>query len=213
MENLIMEEYMKKVRDEYIENEKIYAEAVVLINRKFVRLINITVEQWLDLKYSDHRTMDSYVKKGVIATCLIRSYKRQFDDYLAINRKRDVYERDHDIEYDPSNKVFAKWLASKICNHLDMDWHTRNALWVYWMWGNDEEVLIDDENFIQKEHDTNEGVELEEIFGINTNLFHYETPLYKAFNEFSHLLNIDVNLFTYDVPRLKAFDEEEWIDW
>ncbi|GJR07249.1 hypothetical protein Tco_0530233 [Tanacetum coccineum] len=190
MENLTIEEYMKKVYDEYIENAKIYAEAVVLINRK---LIDISPEQWLDLKYCDHRTMDPYVKRSLIATWLIRSYKWQFDEYLAIKQERDVYERDCDIEYDPSDKDFVEWLASKFCNHLEMDWYTKNALWVYWMRGDDEELFTDDEDSIPKEHDNNNEVE--------------------AFNESNYLLNIDIDLFTYDVSGFEVLNNDEWMDW
>ncbi|GJX61882.1 hypothetical protein Tco_0294782 [Tanacetum coccineum] len=159
MENLTMEEYMKKFRDEYIENEKIYAEA--------------------------------------------------FDEYLAIKRDRDVYERNRDIEDDLSNKVFVEWLALKFCSHLDMDWYTKNTPWVYWVRGDDEEVLTDDEDSIPKEHDNDNEAEIDEIFGIDTDLFHYITPLCKAFNEFNYLLNIDIDLFTYDISR---FEEKPWSD-
>ncbi|GJZ28714.1 hypothetical protein Tco_0573361 [Tanacetum coccineum] len=38
----------------YDECEKIYAEAVIFIDKRLVRLINVTVEQWLNLKYGDH---------------------------------------------------------------------------------------------------------------------------------------------------------------
>ncbi|GKD36456.1 hypothetical protein Tco_1251965 [Tanacetum coccineum] len=35
----------------YDEEEKSYAEAVIFINKRLVRLIDVTLEQWLDLKY------------------------------------------------------------------------------------------------------------------------------------------------------------------
>ncbi|GKF92447.1 hypothetical protein Tco_0279166, partial [Tanacetum coccineum] len=38
----------------YDEYEKIYAEAVIFINKRLVRLIDVTLEQWLDLKYGNH---------------------------------------------------------------------------------------------------------------------------------------------------------------
>nr|GEX07210.1 hypothetical protein [Tanacetum cinerariifolium] len=117
----------------YEECEKIYAEAVISINKILVRLIDVTMEQWLELKYGNHKTMDKNVKKGVTGTWLIRSYKLQFKEYLEIKKKRDTYAREVDMEYDPSNLVFVEWLALKFYNHLDMDWYTKNALWVYWM--------------------------------------------------------------------------------
>ncbi|GKC78649.1 hypothetical protein Tco_1129423 [Tanacetum coccineum] len=55
----------------YDECEKIYIKAVIFINKRLVRLIDMTVKQWLDLKYGDHKTMDKKIKDGVIATWLI----------------------------------------------------------------------------------------------------------------------------------------------
>ncbi|GKB92078.1 hypothetical protein Tco_0964350, partial [Tanacetum coccineum] len=60
-------------------------------------------EQWLDVKYGNHETMDKNIKDGVISTWLIRSYKQQFNDYVEINRKNDVFEHNADMECDPSN--------------------------------------------------------------------------------------------------------------
>ncbi|GJU72866.1 hypothetical protein Tco_1264271 [Tanacetum coccineum] len=107
MEKLAMEEYMKKARVEYEETKKIYAQVVIFVNKRLVRLMDVTVEQWLDLKYDDHMKMDMNIKKGVIATWLIRSYKQQFEDYTKI--KKDMITRAHEVEteYDPSNLAFA----------------------------------------------------------------------------------------------------------
>ncbi|GKD31604.1 hypothetical protein Tco_1242382, partial [Tanacetum coccineum] len=102
----------------YKECEKIYAEAVILIDKRFVRLIDATVEQWLDLKYGDHKTMDENVKKG----------------------------------------------------------------------GDDEVELTDEEISNIEDEDGSEMDEKAKIFRIETNLFDFETPLCKAFNEFSYLL-------------------------
>ncbi|GKC09255.1 hypothetical protein Tco_1000865 [Tanacetum coccineum] len=74
----------------YEECEKIYAKAVIFINKRLVKLIDVTVEQWLDLKYGNHKTMDKNVKKGVIGAWLIRSYKLQFEEYLEIKKQRDT---------------------------------------------------------------------------------------------------------------------------
>ncbi|GJV83287.1 hypothetical protein Tco_1523185 [Tanacetum coccineum] len=75
----------------YEECKKIYAEAVILIDKRLVSFIDVTVEQWLDLKYGNHKIMDKNIKKGVIGTWLIRSYKLQFEEYLEIKRQRDTY--------------------------------------------------------------------------------------------------------------------------
>ncbi|GJR72935.1 hypothetical protein Tco_0085300 [Tanacetum coccineum] len=102
----------------YDENEQIYAEAVIPINKRLVRLIDVTVEQLLDLKFTDHRK---------------------------IKMQLEVYGLYTDVKCDPSNVDFAEWLASKYSNHMTMDWYTKNALLIYWIRGDDEEVLTDEE--------------------------------------------------------------------
>ncbi|GKB04872.1 hypothetical protein Tco_0833067 [Tanacetum coccineum] len=66
------------------EYERMFIEAVILINRKLIRLIDITLEQWLDLKFGDHRKVDKEVMESVVSTWLIRSYKKQFEEYMKI---------------------------------------------------------------------------------------------------------------------------------
>ncbi|GKC50328.1 hypothetical protein Tco_1073073 [Tanacetum coccineum] len=66
LENGDLDVYEQKVC--YDECEKIYAEAIIFTNKRLVRLIDVTMEQWLDMKYGDHKTMDKIVKDGVIAT-------------------------------------------------------------------------------------------------------------------------------------------------
>ncbi|GKC11315.1 hypothetical protein Tco_1008097 [Tanacetum coccineum] len=52
-----------------------------------------------------------------------------------------------------------------------------------------------------------EDNEIAEIFRIETNLFHFETPLCSAFNEFNYLLKIDIDLFTHDILGVKTYEE------
>ncbi|GKA83659.1 hypothetical protein Tco_0805254 [Tanacetum coccineum] len=59
----------------------------------------------------------------------ILSYKLQFEEYLEIKRQRETYAREVDMEYNPSNLVFAEWLASKFYNHLEMDCPRRIPPW------------------------------------------------------------------------------------
>ncbi|GJZ87738.1 hypothetical protein Tco_0659348, partial [Tanacetum coccineum] len=121
----------------YDENEQIYVEAVILINKRLVRLIDITVEQWLDLKFGDHRKVDKEIMEEVC---------------------------------DPSNVDFAKWLASKFSNHMKMDWYTKNALWLYWIRGDDEEVLTDEELSDLEEEKVSEEKEIAEISKTEMNI-------------------------------------------
>ncbi|GJT76429.1 hypothetical protein Tco_1043154 [Tanacetum coccineum] len=92
-----VEQTINPTHNDLEEHEWRYAEAVILINKILVRLIDVTVEQWLNLK-------------------------RKFKEYLDIKRQREIYAREVDMEYNPSNLEFAKWLALKFYNHLEMDW-------------------------------------------------------------------------------------------
>ncbi|GJU17396.1 reverse transcriptase domain-containing protein [Tanacetum coccineum] len=89
----------------YEECEKIYGEVVIFINKRLVRLVDVTVEQWLDLKYGNHMTMDENVKKRVISTWLIRSYKLQFEEYLEIKKQRDTDMKPNNLLMGPRGQL------------------------------------------------------------------------------------------------------------
>ncbi|GJU85143.1 hypothetical protein Tco_1292689 [Tanacetum coccineum] len=71
------------------------------------------------------------------------------------------------------------------------------------------------EKFIQKfyqlsdDHEDDDPDDIAEIFKIEENLFDYETPLYKAFNEFNYLLKINTDLFTFEIQEIKTYEEYE----
>ncbi|GJV02006.1 hypothetical protein Tco_1335575 [Tanacetum coccineum] len=70
----------------------------------------------------------------------------------------------------------------------------------YQLSDNNEEMEVDEDD------DPNDIVE---IFKIEGNLFDYETPLCKAFNDFNYLLKIDMDLFTFDIQGIKTYEEYE----
>ncbi|GKC44498.1 hypothetical protein Tco_1062220 [Tanacetum coccineum] len=74
-----------------------------------------------------------------------------------------------------------------------MDRYTKNSLWIYLKRGDDEEVLTDDELSNLEEKNVNEENEIIELFRIEIDLFHFNTPLCKAFKEFNYLVQIDVD--------------------
>ncbi|GJR44720.1 hypothetical protein Tco_1312823 [Tanacetum coccineum] len=160
--------------------------------------------------------MDENIKKWVISTWLIKSYKLQFNEYLEIKKQRDTYARDVDMEYDPSNLVFTKWLASKFYNHLDMDWYTKNALWIYWARGYDEVELSDEESLDPDDENPIDENEVAKFFRIETNVFDFKTPTCIAFKEFNCLLQIDPDVLTKDIDGFKTYEDykEDWIfEW
>ncbi|GJT24242.1 hypothetical protein Tco_0894179 [Tanacetum coccineum] len=155
----------------YDECEKMYAKIVNFINKRLVRLINVTVEQWLYLKYGDHMMVSNEVKESVIATWLIRSYKKQFEEYMEIKKQKEVYGLDANMEYDPSNVYFDEWLALKFSNYMTIDWYMKNALWIYCIRGDDEEVITNDELSNLGDGNLIEETKIAEIFKIETDIF------------------------------------------
>ncbi|GKC07683.1 hypothetical protein Tco_0999293 [Tanacetum coccineum] len=154
--------------------------------------------------------------KSVYAEAVIfikDSYKKQFEEYMKIKRQYEVYRLYINVLRDLYNTEFSEWLALKFCNHRTMDWYTKKALWIYWKRGDDEVVLIDEEiSDLEDEKLINEN-EIAKIFKIKTDIFNFETPLCKAFNEFNYLLKVDMDLFTHDIPGFKTYEEfkNKWI--
>ncbi|GJS17109.1 hypothetical protein Tco_0411581 [Tanacetum coccineum] len=95
------------------------------------------------------------------------------------------------------------------------EWFKKNCIGLVTTWEN----LV--EKFIQKFYqlsDDNEEMETDEdddpddiakIFKIKDNLFDFETPLCKAFNEFNYLLKINTDLFIFDIQGIKTYEEYE----
>ncbi|GKC45758.1 hypothetical protein Tco_1063480, partial [Tanacetum coccineum] len=73
--------------------------------------------------------------------------------------------------------------------------------------GDDDEVLTNEELSSIKD-------EIGQIFRIDTDLFHFKTPLCEAFKEFNYLSQIDVDVLTKDIPGFKTYNEfkNEWMD-
>ncbi|GJS36904.1 hypothetical protein Tco_0535286 [Tanacetum coccineum] len=61
------------------------------------------------------------------------------------------HEADDDMGYDPSDVVFIEWLGSKFFNYKTMDHYTMKALWIYWIRGDDEVELTDEESTDDKD--------------------------------------------------------------
>ncbi|GJQ91140.1 hypothetical protein Tco_0002279 [Tanacetum coccineum] len=92
--------------------------------------------------------------------------------------------------------IYWRWLGLKFFNYKTMDHYTMKALWIYWIRGDDEVELTDEESSDDKD-------EVAEVFRIDTNLFNFETPMCKAFKEFNYLLQIDQ--LTYLIRDIEGF--------
>nr|GEV79953.1 VIER F-box protein 2 [Tanacetum cinerariifolium] len=118
---------------------------------------------------------------------------------------------DDDMVYDPSNVEFIEWLASKFYNHKTMGHYTKNALCFYWVRGDDEVELTDEESSCSDDED-----EVVKIFRVDTNVFDFETPTCRAFKEFNCLLQIDPDVHTKDIKGFKTYEDykDDWIyEW
>ncbi|GJV88097.1 hypothetical protein Tco_1532035, partial [Tanacetum coccineum] len=71
------------------------------------------------------------------------------------SKQRVSHEADDDMGYDPSDVVFIEWLGSKTFNYKIMDHYTKNALWIYWIRG-DGEVELTNEEFSDNEDEVAE---------------------------------------------------------
>ncbi|GJY36423.1 hypothetical protein Tco_0421801 [Tanacetum coccineum] len=119
------------------------------------------------------------------------------------------HDVDDDMGYDPSDVAFTEWLGSKIFNYKTMDHYTMKALWIYWIRGNDEVELTDEESSDNED-------EVAEVLRIDANIFDYETPLCLAFNEYNYLLKVDPDLLTKDIMGFKTYKDykDDWIyEW
>ncbi|GKC22426.1 hypothetical protein Tco_1024576 [Tanacetum coccineum] len=71
----------------------------------------------------------------------------------------------------------------------------------------------DDEIELTNEESSDDMDEVAEVFRIETNLFNFETPMCKAFNEFNYLLKIDPDLLTKDIEGFKTYEDykNDWV--
>ncbi|GJS12754.1 hypothetical protein Tco_0407226 [Tanacetum coccineum] len=118
-------------------------------------------------------------------------------------------EADDDMGYDPSDVAFIEWLGSKNFNYKTMNHCTMKALWIYWIIGDDEVELTDEES-------SDDEDDVAKVFRIDTNIFDYETPLCSAFKEFNYLLEVDPDLLTKDIIGFKTYEDykNDWIyEW
>ncbi|GKC75674.1 hypothetical protein Tco_1126448, partial [Tanacetum coccineum] len=95
------------------------------------------------------------------------------------------------------------------------EWFKKDCIGSVTTWENLVEKFIQKFYQLSDDHEEMETDEdgdpddIAEIFKIEDNLFDFETPLCKAFNEFNYLLKIDTDLFTFDIQEIKTYEEYE----
>ncbi|GJR48478.1 hypothetical protein Tco_1316581 [Tanacetum coccineum] len=87
------------------------------------------------------------------------------------------HEVDDDMGYDPSDVAFTEWLGSKIFNYKTMDHYTMKELWIYWIRGDDDVELTDEES-------SDDMDEVAEVFRIDTNLLTKDIEGFKTYEDY-----------------------------
>nr|GEU57822.1 hypothetical protein [Tanacetum cinerariifolium] len=95
------------------------------------------------------------------------------------------------------------------------EWFKKDCISLVTTW----EDLV--EKFIKKFYQLSDGIKeieaeedddpdnIPDIFKIEGNLFDYETPLCKAFNDFNYPLKIDKDFFTFNILGIRSYKERE----
>nr|GEU54682.1 hypothetical protein [Tanacetum cinerariifolium] len=105
----------------YGECEKIYVKAIIFINKRLVRLIDVTVEEWLELKYGDRSKINSKVKENVIATWGDDKKLSNLDEeYLNDNEVAEIFRIETDVFH----------FESPLCGAFKLNEEKKNA-WIY----------------------------------------------------------------------------------
>ncbi|GJY27283.1 hypothetical protein Tco_0402009 [Tanacetum coccineum] len=99
----------------------------------------------------------------------------------------------------------SKWLKDESIGSI--------TIWDYWRRRYDEEIITDGELSNLRYDNLIEDNEAAQIFRINTNIFHFKTPLCKAIKVFNYLSQIDVDVLTNDILGFKTYEEykDDWI--
>ncbi|GJZ69395.1 hypothetical protein Tco_0632945 [Tanacetum coccineum] len=147
---------------------------------------------------------------------LADKFFRKFYPPSRARGKVETNEVNKMILCDLTDTKFENWLASKFMSYKTMDRCTKNALWNYWKKGNDQKVMTNRELSDSEDGNLNEEEEIAQVFRIDTDIFHFETPLCKAFEEVNYLFGIDADVLTKDIPGFKTYVDykDDWIyEW
>ncbi|GJT89748.1 hypothetical protein Tco_1078593 [Tanacetum coccineum] len=87
------------------------------------------------------------------------------------------HETDDDMGFDPSDVAFTEWLGSKFFNYKTMNHYTMKALWMYWIRGDDEVELTDEESYDDENEITENAPWVDEKPWTNTGVWTKPTPI------------------------------------
>ncbi|PWA54052.1 hypothetical protein CTI12_AA440770 [Artemisia annua] len=91
-----------------LDDERIYAESEILFHKKLIRLMDISSEEWLELKYGDPEFAPMDEVKRIVTSWLTRSFKEQFNEFMEIKRKM-IGDASFDLHHDSNDVDFSEW--------------------------------------------------------------------------------------------------------
>ncbi|PWA62191.1 hypothetical protein CTI12_AA364600 [Artemisia annua] len=93
-----------------LEDERMYVESEVLFHKRIVRLMDISLKEWLELKYGDPEFAPMDDVKHIVTSWLTRSFKEQFNEFMDI-RKKMMRNTSFDVNYHPNNAGFFRLVS------------------------------------------------------------------------------------------------------
>ncbi|GJS44373.1 hypothetical protein Tco_0569416 [Tanacetum coccineum] len=128
---------------------------------------------------------------------------RQYIDYSSLNNVSALpNDTTKPFDEERNHGAASEWFK-KDCIGSVTTWEDLVEKFIqkfYQLSNNNEEMEADE---------SDDPDDIAEIFKIEGNLFDYETPLCKAFNDFNYLLEINTDLFTFDIQGIRTYEEYE----
>ncbi|GKC98837.1 hypothetical protein Tco_1169112, partial [Tanacetum coccineum] len=106
--------------------------------------------------------VDQEIMEGVVSTWLVRSYRKQFDEYMEIKRRLEL----------PNSITIRQWIGTRRMQYGSIGKK-----------GDDEEVFTYDELFDLEEEDLNEGNEIAEI---DIDVLAGDLPGFKTYEDYKN---------------------------
>ncbi|GJU37037.1 hypothetical protein Tco_1185391 [Tanacetum coccineum] len=184
----ILEEYITVTRKNYISGN----DGGKIVEKSFLELKGTFLIKICNNAFSGMNGEDA-----------IKHIEKFLEFYPPSRTNKEMKADKDEVSWDQTDNEFENWLASKFENYMTMDRDTMYALWKYWKMESNKEVTNSNEHCCDKGEDSEEEKKIAEIFRIETDIFDYESPICKAFDEFNYLFQIDPDVLTKDIPGLK----------
>ncbi|GJY44796.1 hypothetical protein Tco_0433009 [Tanacetum coccineum] len=129
------------------------------------------------------------------------------------SEQRVSHEADDDMRYDPSDVAFIEWLGSNFFNYKYLlDHYTKKALWIYWIRGDDEVELTDEEFFLIMKMNCLKRWESHEITYHNYDEIKYENETHDERQELCETHELPgCNMRRFEMIKYSFGQDEEYV--